>query len=214
MTDTPEPWHPAEAEGSAKRHAPATVRNRDAIAVVLKDALPASGLVLELASGSGEHVVHFARLFPSLTWQPSDPDPAALRSIAEWSGEAGLPNVLPPLTIDARAEGWGIGRADAIICINMAHISPWQATAGLMRGAGRLLPKRGLLYLYGPYIRPDVETAPSNISFDQSLRARNPDWGLRNVNEVGRLASENGLSLDKLVEMPANNISLLFRKEA
>lgn len=212
MTDAPEPWHPADVGGQAKRHAPATVRNRDAIAAVLQDALPSKGIVLELASGSGEHVVHFANLFPSLSWQPSDPDPDALSSIAEWSREAGLSNILPPLPIDVRAEDWTIGQVDAILCINMVHISPWEATVGLMQGAGRLLPVQGLLYLYGPYVRPDVETAASNIAFDQSLRSRDPAWGLRNLDEVRQLASANGLFLDKLIDMPANNISVLFRK--
>lgn len=197
---------------AAKRHAPATSRNRDAIAGVLKAALPEKGLVLELASGSGEHVVHFAGLFPQLEWQPSDPDPDALGSIAAWAGEAGLPNIRTPLAIDARADDWGIARSDAILCINMVHISPWKATEGLMRGAGRLLPTGGLLYLYGPYIRADIETAPSNIAFDQSLRSRDPAWGLRHVDEVKRLALANGLAFERLEEMPANNISLLFRK--
>lgn len=213
MTGAPQPWLAGEAGGAAKRHAPATMRNRDAIAAVLREILPAEGTVLELASGSGEHVVHFARLFPALHWQPSDTDPDALGSIAAWIAESGLPNIADPLGIDVQAADWGIDRTDAILCINMVHISPWSAAVGLMRGASRLLPSGGTLFLYGPYFRADVQTAPSNVVFDQSLRARDPAWGLRAVEDVKKLAAENDLLLDRLVEMPANNISLIFRKK-
>jgi SAM-dependent methyltransferase len=212
MSEGPRPWLPGDTGGAVKRHAPATVRNRDAIAAVLRDILPAQGSVLELASGSGEHVVHFARLFPSLTWQPSDPDPDALGSIVAWAKEADLPNIATPIAIDVRADDWGIERADAICCINMVHISPWEATEGLMRGAARLLPPGGALYLYGPYVRSDVETAASNLAFDRSLKERNPDWGLRNVDDVRELARRHGLIFHGLTDMPANNISLTFRK--
>lgn len=212
MTDVPRPWLAGEAGRAARRHAPATARNRDAIAAVLRDILPDAGQVLELASGSGEHVVHFAGLFPALTWQPSDPDPDALASIAAWAQESGLPNLAPPLPIDVEARDWGVTCADAILCINMVHISPWTATQGLMRGAARLLPDGAPLYLYGPYIRANVETAPSNFAFDQSLRSRNPAWGLRHVDDMMRLADDYGLVFDRLTEMPANNISLVFRK--
>jgi SAM-dependent methyltransferase len=214
MSEGPQPWLPGDTGGAVKRHAPATVRNRDAIAAVLRDILPAQGLVLELASGSGEHVVHFARLFPSLTWQPSDPDPDALGSIAAWAKEADLPNIAPPIAIDVRTDDWGIERADAICCINMVHISPWEATEGLMRGAARLLPPGGPLYLYGPYVRSDVETAASNLAFDRSLKERNPDWGLRHVDDVRELARGHGLIFHSQTDMPANNISLTFRKAA
>ncbi len=146
MTGAPEPWVPGEAAGQAdRRHAPATLRNRDAIARVLADVLPPRGTVLEVASGSGEHVVHFARTFPALDWQPSDPDPAALRSIAAWVDEANLANVAPPVMLDAGAGDWPVASADAILCINMVHISPWAATLGLLRGAARLLPPGGPL---------------------------------------------------------------------
>lgn len=212
MSEGPRPWLPGDYAGGVKRHAPATVRNRDAIAAVLRDFLPAQGLVLELASGSGEHVVHFARLFPALTWQPSDPDADALGSIAAWAKEADLPNIAPPIAIDVRTDDWGIERADAVCCINMVHISPWEATEGLMRGAARLLPPGGLLYLYGPYLRRDVETAASNLAFDRSLKERNPDWGLRHVDDVRELARGHGLIFHGLTDMPANNISLTFRK--
>jgi len=212
MTDRPAPWEPGSGPAAAgKRHAPATERNRDAILAVLRDELPSSGLVLEVASGSGQHVVHFAAALPALDWQPSDPDPAALVSIESWRQEAGLPNVRPPLRLDASAD-WPVERADAIMCVNMVHISPWEATLGLMKGAGAVLPPGGLLYLYGPYLRENVETAPSNLAFDASLKARDPQWGLRRVEDVIAAAEGEGLVLRRLLEMPANNLSLIFRR--
>jgi len=212
MTDRPAPWEPGSGSAAAgKRHAPATERNRDAILAVLRDELPSSGLVLEVASGSGQHVVHFAAALPALDWQPSDPDPAALVSIESWRQEAGLPNVRPPLRLDASAD-WPVERADAIMCVNMVHISPWEATLGLMKGAGAVLPPGGLLYLYGPYLRENVETAPSNLAFDASLKARDPQWGLRRVEDVIAAAEGEGLVLRRLLEMPANNLSLIFRR--
>lgn len=208
------PWLAADAaDDGGKRHAPATLRNRDAIADVLRAELPASGRVLEVASGSGEHAVHFARLFPQLCWQPSDPDPAALDSIAAWRVESGLCNIAPPVSLDAVAGDWPDGPFDAILCINMVHISPWEATGGLFRMAAALLPDGGLLYLYGPYIQSGVPTAPSNLAFDQALRARNPRWGLREVSAMAALGKGEGLALDRLVEMPANNLSLIFRRD-
>lgn len=212
MTDGAEPWEPGSGPVAAgKRHAPATERNRDAIVAVLREELPPSGLVLEVASGSGEHAIRFAAAFPALDWQPSDPDSAALVSIAAWREEAGLANLRPPVRLDAAAP-WPVERADAILCINMVHISPWTATLGLLRGAGACLPPGGLLYLYGPYLREGVETAPSNLAFDASLRARDPQWGLRRVEDMIAAADAQGLRFDRLVEMPANNLSLLFRK--
>lgn len=206
-------WTPGDAPVTAgKRHAPATLRNRDAIVEVLAAVLPATGLVLEIASGSGEHVVHFANAFQALEWQPSDPDADALASIAAWRGEAALPNLHVPMMLDAAAERWPVGAVDAILCINMVHISAWEATLGLMRGAGRVLSAGGLLYLYGPFLREGVDTAPSNLAFDKSLRARDPHWGLRSVDAVGDAATAQGLKLEQLVEMPANNLSLMFRK--
>jgi len=195
-----------------RRSAPHVARNAKPIADVLRDVLPARGLVLEVASGSGEHVLHFARAFPKLLWQPSDPEPAALRSIEAWRAEAGLFNLLPPVPLDARAAEWPVAEADAILCINMVHISPWAATAGLMRGAGRLLAAGGPLYLYGAYRQAGVETAPSNAAFDQSLRARDPEWGVRELDEVAAEAERNGLGLEVITPMPANNLSLVFRK--
>jgi len=212
VTDTPKPWLADEAPNEAdKRHAPATLRNRDAIADVLRGALPRRGTVLEVASGSGEHAVHFARAFPALDWQPSDPDPAALRSIAAYADDADLMNVAPPVMIDAGADDWPLDGADAVLCINMVHISPWAATLGLLRGAAKLLPPDGLLYLYGPYIQQGVETAASNLAFDQSLKSRNPLWGLRDVADVEAAAAERGFRLEAIVPMPANNLSLIFR---
>jgi hypothetical protein len=178
---------------------------------VLRDVLAERGTVLEVASGTGEHVVHFAAAFPQLAFQPSDPDPDALASIEAWRAEAGLGNVLAPVRLDAAADEWPVDRADAILCINMVHISPWAATVGLMRGAGRLLPEGGPLVLYGPYRRMGVPTAPSNEAFDESLRSRDPEWGLRKLEDVTAEAQANGLALERIVEMPANNLTAVFR---
>jgi hypothetical protein len=208
----PTPWIVAEDGGAVRRHAPATLRNRDAIAAVLAEALPRRGTVLEIASGSGEHCAFFATRFPALEWRPSDPDAAALVSIASWC--EGLGNVAAPLRIDAASAGWGVARADAVLCINMVHISPWAATLGLTAGAARLLPAGGPLILYGPYRRAGVATAPSNEAFDASLKARDPAWGLRDVAEVSAAAARHGLAFERLVEMPANNLMLVYRKAA
>jgi len=193
-----------------KQHAPATERNREPIREVLARELPAAGTVLEIASGTGEHAVHFARAFPALTWQPSDPDPTARASISAWRDEAGLPNLAAPLALDVTAP-WPIERADAIVCINMVHISPWESALALFAGASALLPPGALLYLYGPY-RFDGVTAASNEDFDRSLRARDPRWGVRDVRELTAAAAEHGLVLRGAVAMPANNHSLLYRR--
>jgi hypothetical protein len=195
-----------------RRSAPHVARNAVPIADVLREILPERGLVLELASGTGEHSLQFARKFPRLLWRPSDPEPSALRSIEAWRVESGLFNLLPPVPLDVRAAEWPVTQADALLCINMIHISPWSATAGLMRGAGRLLHEGAPLYLYGPFRRAGVETAPSNEAFDESLRARDSEWGLRDLEEVVAEAEKNGLALDRIVEMPANNISAVLRK--
>jgi len=195
-----------------RRSAPHVARNAGPIAEVLRAVLPERGLVLEIASGSGEHALHVARAFPGLLVQPSDPEPAALRSIEAWRAEAGLFNLLPAVALDARAAEWPVAAADAILCINMIHISPWAATEGLMRGAGRLLAPGALLYLYGPYRQAGVETAPSNEAFDENLRARDPSWGLRDLEDVAAEAEANGLALDRIVAMPANNISVVLRR--
>jgi hypothetical protein len=179
---------------------------------VLGSELPAQGLVLEVASGSGEHVVAFARAFPDLVWQPSDPSPDARGSIAAWAAAAGLTNIRRPLDLDAASDCWPIAAADAMLCINMIHISPWVATEGLMRGAGRLLGEGGLLYLYGPYRQASVPTAPSNEAFDADLRRRDPRWGLRDLGAVAACAEAHGLALARTAAMPANNLSVVFRR--
>ena len=179
---------------------------------MLREVLPASGIVLEVASGTGEHAAYFAAAFPRLLWQPTDPDPGALASIAAWREETRSANLLPPLRLDAAEGDWPVERADALLCVNMVHISPWAATLGLLRGAARLLPRGGPLILYGPYRRAGVETAPSNEAFDSSLKARNPEWGLRQLEVVGAEAEAEGLELERLFEMPANNIVALFRR--
>ena len=198
--------------GDARLFSPSTARNRDPILDVLRQVLPRSGLVLEIASGSGEHAVHFASQLPGLQWQPSDADAEARASIEAWRAKTALPNLLPPLTLDVMAQPWPVARADALVCINMIHISPWAATESLMAGAARLLPDRGPLFLYGPYRRDDRHTAPSNEAFDRDLRRRNPEWGVRNLEEVVRLAEVSGLDLQRTVEMPANNLSVVFSR--
>jgi hypothetical protein len=195
-----------------RQSAPAALRNREPILGVLQSVLPDAGLVLELASGTGEHAVFFARHLPGLTWQPSDPSLTAHQSIIAWAASEGSENVLPPLDIDAASDVWPITHAAALVCINMIHISPWESTLGLMRGAGRLLGPGAPLYLYGPYKRRDHRLEPSNAAFDQSLRSRDPRWGLRELDEVVACAAEHGLRLDQVVEMPANNLSVVFRK--
>ena len=193
-----------------RRHAPATLRNRDAILDVLRQVLPADGLVLEVASGTGEHVVHFARALPALTWQPSDPDPAARESIAAWVASEDTDNVLPPLDLEVGSP-WPLDHADAVICINMVHIAPWPATLALVAGAARLLPRTGVLVLYGPYRREGQHTAPSNEAFDQQLRSSNPDWGVRDLEAVTKAAASHGLVLQDVIAMPANNFCVVFR---
>lgn len=210
--DQPQPFI-FEPDGEAKRYAPATTRNRDLIATNLKDILPSSGLVLEIASGTGEHIVHFAKIFPDLVWQPSDPDPTALASIAAWQNDAQRPNLLAPIKIDA-ATDWEIGHAGAIICINMVHISPWFATLGLLRNASRILTKGAPLFLYGPYTQNGVPTVASNLDFDKSLKSRNPEWGLRSVEAMESAARDIGLDLTNIIPMPANNLSLVFTRTA
>jgi SAM-dependent methyltransferase len=196
----------------ARRYAPAAARNRGPILDALRGRLPASGLLLEVASGSGEHAVHLAAAFPALTIQPSDPDPEARASIAAWAAETGLPNIRPPLALDAAAAAWPAARADAVLCINMIHIAPWQACEGLVRGAARLLPPGGPLVLYGPFRRGGAHTAPSNAAFDESLRAQDPHWGVRDLEAVAALAAAEGFAAPEVVPMPANNLTLVFRR--
>jgi SAM-dependent methyltransferase len=191
---------------------PSVARNRDPILAVLRRVLPPAGTVLEIASGTGEHAVYFAAALPHLTWQPSDTDEQALRSIAAHRAISGLPNLLAPLALDAAAPEWPVKRADAIVAINMIHISPWRATQGLIAEAGRVLPAGGVLYLYGGYKENGTHTAPSNEAFDADLRHRNPEWGVRDLEAVAELAETHGLELAERIPMPANNLSLVFRR--
>lgn len=182
---------------------------------MLSDLLHPTGKVLEIASGSGEHALYFAQVFPQNLWQPSDPDPRAVASIAAWAEDADLPNLLPPLELDAaHPESWPeVDAVAAILCINMIHISPWAATEGLIRGASERLAPQEPLILYGPFIRDGVETAPSNLAFDADLKRRNPAWGVRHLAAVEALASEQGFKLDHIEPMPANNLTVIFRKQ-
>ncbi|HEY6965347.1 MAG TPA: DUF938 domain-containing protein [Erythrobacter sp.] len=195
-----------------KQHAPATLRNREPIAAVLAQELPARGTLLEIAAGTGEHAVFFAERFPALDWLPTDPSPEALASIAGYRDEYGGTNLAAPLLLDAAApETWPVTEAAAIVCINMVHISPWDATLGLFRGAARLLGSGAPLILYGPYIEAGVETAPSNLEFDASLKARNPLWGLREAEALDALAAQHGMARAARHALPANNIVLVYR---
>ena len=195
-----------------RQYAPATLRNRDLILDILRDVLPTKGVILEIASGSGEHVVHFARNFPDLVFQPSDREPEALRSVAAWVDAARVTNVRTPMVLDVSQSPWPDPSADGILCINMVHISPWEATLALIRGAAAILPSTAPFYLYGPYKREGFATAPSNQAFDQSLRDRNPTWGLRDLEAVAEFAQSVGFSVPKVTEMPANNLSVVFRR--
>ncbi len=198
----------------ARQFAPAAARNRDPIWSVLQPSLPETGLVLEVASGSGEHAVHFAQSAgPGLVFQPSDPDPQARASIDAWTAANGLSNIRPALALDATSERWPIAHADAVLCFNMIHIAPWEAAIGLVCGGARVLPAGGLLFLYGPFKREGRHTAPSNAAFDRDfLKARNPAWGVRDLETVAALAAAQGFAAPDVVEMPANNLSLLFRR--
>jgi SAM-dependent methyltransferase len=220
MTDESSNRPPAALEQrgvSADRRmsSPSAARNVGPILAVLKQVLPAYGTVLEIGSGTGEHVVQFAEAMPNLTWLPSDPDSEARASTSSWIKFAGLSNVLPPRDVDVCAEAWGVEQAapfDAIVSLNMVHIAPWAASLGLFAGAGRLLRAGGLLVLYGPFMRNGAHNAPSNAAFDASLKARNPSWGVRDITDLEGVAKSSELSLRETIEMPANNMSLVFRK--
>ena len=195
-----------------RRYAPAAERNRQPILRVLRDRLAARGFFLEIASGTGEHVVHFAASMPDVTFQPSDPDPECRASIDGWARSAGAPNVLKALDLDVRSTEWPVAEADVVLCINMIHIAPWTATLGLCRGAGRTLVTGGWLVLYGPFREAGRHIAPSNEAFDLDLRDRNADWGVRDLEAVASIAARHGFSAPDVVRMPANNICVLFRK--
>lgn len=203
------PYNVGDLGAGVKRKAPAAARNVGPIGDVLADWLPNVGLVLEVASGTGEHALAFARRFPALEWQPSDPDPQALASIEAWQS-GGPANLHPPLQLDTCAVDWPVKSADAILCINMVHISPWESAIGLLDGTARLLAEGNSLILYGPWREANVETAPSNAAFDLSLKDRDPRWGLRLVEEFAEEAASRGLFLADRRSMPANNIMLRF----
>jgi SAM-dependent methyltransferase len=191
---------------------PAPERNKAPILEVLQRVLPAQGTVLEVASGTGQHIVHFATHLPGLTWLPSDPEADHRDSIRARVEQAGLANVAPTLALDVLDQPWPVSSFDAIVCINMIHIAPWETALALLAEAGRLLPAEGVLFLYGPFRRDGKDTAPSNTAFDADLRRRNPQWGVRNLEDVLHHASVGGLALREVVEMPANNLSVIFRR--
>jgi hypothetical protein len=195
-----------------RRHAPATVRNRDAILAVLQRALPHDGVLLEIASGTGEHAAYMASRLPGeLRWRPSDGDAESLASIDAHA--AGNPRILPAVTIDVTAPQWPVEKADVLFCANMIHIAPWQASQGLFAGAGRVLRAGSPLILYGPFRRHGAHTAPSNEAFDASLKSRDPSWGIRCLDtEVAPLAERHGFMIEEIVAMPANNLSVIFRR--
>jgi SAM-dependent methyltransferase len=193
-------------------NAAATERNRGPILDVLRAVLPASGLVLEIASGTGQHAAFFAPLFPQLRWQPSDTSEQMLASIRAWSTVARAPNLAPPVLLDVEREPWPVASADAIVNINMLHIAPWSAAEALFRGAARRLPPSGVLFLYGPFKRGGQHTAESNQRFDERLRAEDPRWGVRDLDDLETLASSVGFGAAEIVPLPANNFSLVFRR--
>lgn len=196
----------------AARTAPAAARNREPILLVLRDILPRPALVLEIASGTGEHAAWYCGALPEVTWQPTDRDQEALDSIAAWRDATGLANLLPPLWLDASAWTWPVARADAVVAINMIHIAPWAATLGLIAGAGRVLTQGGLLFLYGPFREGGVHTTASNAAFDADLRARDPSWGVRDLDEIATLGEQHGFMPPERIVMPANNLSVVLRR--
>ena len=203
------PYNVGDLGAGVKRQAPAVARNVGPIGDVLAGWLPDRGTVLEIASGTGEHALAFARRFPELEWQPTDPDPEALASIVAWVNE-GPPNLKPPIQLDVCAAEWPVAAAEAILCVNMVHIAPWEASLGLLDGAARLLAPASPLILYGPWLQADVPTAPSNRAFDMSLRDRDPRWGLRRVEDFGAEAERRGFRLVERQPMPSNNLMLRF----
>ena len=201
------------SETSDRRlHFPHVARNREPILEVLRRVLPRQGLVLEIASGGGEHAAYFAQNLPGVLWQPTDANFEMFESIAAHRAAASVANLLEPLHLDVTSDQWPVERADALVCCNMIHIAPWAATEGLIAGAGRTLARGAPLYLYGPYKIDGHHTAPSNQDFDTRLRAQNPLWGVRNLTDVASLAKHHGLELAETVPMPANNLSVIFRR--
>jgi SAM-dependent methyltransferase len=201
-----------EPGAAGRLHSAPADRNTGPIAGVLERLLPSDGSVLEIASGTGQHVVAFATAFPGLRWQPSEIDPELRRSIALRTADAGLANVAPPIALDVTGLPWPVPTVDAVLCINMIHISPWRATIALFEGAGQALRPGGLLVTYGPYQVDGQHTAPSNEAFDASLRTRDAEWGIRDVADVRAAAEKQKFRLEHRVAMPANNFVLVFRK--
>ena len=201
-----------DPQAAQRLSAPAAERNAAPILEVLRGALPAHGTVLEIASGTGQHAAYFAAALPGITWQPSDADARARDSISAWRAHTGLANLREPLDLDVCREPWPIDAVDAIVCINMIHIAPWEAAQALMKGAGARVASGGVLVLYGPYRRSGAHTAPSNEAFDADLRARNPAWGVRDMEAIETLAQAQGFVCEARVAMPANNFSVVFRK--
>lgn len=196
-----------------RRHMPATLRNREAILAVLKDVVPTQGLLLEIASGSGEHAAFMAPQLGPLLWQPSDYDAGNLPSIDAHAADSAAGNIRPALQLDVTRQPWPVAQCDALLCCNMIHIAPWAAADGLFAGAATILQKDAPLILYGPFRRHGAHTAPSNAAFDDSLKSRDADWGVRCLDtEVAPLATRTGLALDRIIEMPANNLTVIFRK--
>ena len=191
---------------------PAAERNKNLILDAIRSRLPHAGVVLEIASGTGQHIVHFARALPALTWQPTDADDQLRAAAAERIRAAGLGNIHAPLRLDVLAPDWPVAHAAAIVCINMIHIAPWRATNGLLSGAARVLQRGAPLFLYGPFKRGGRHTAPSNEAFDESLRARNPEWGVRDLDHVEHCAEGHGFALAEVTTMPANNLTVAFER--
>jgi SAM-dependent methyltransferase len=222
MAKSETPLNPVALEnrdrtGDGRHFSPSAARNSEPIREVLERVLPKSGIALEIGSGTGEHVVCFAKALPGLLWQPSDPDPASRASIEAWIAAEGLTNVRSPAAIDTRQAIWGVeddAPFTAIASLNMIHIAPWESALGLLAGAGRLLRPEGILYLYGPFMRSGAHTAPSNAAFDADLKRRDPRWGVRDIDDLVREAANHGLELREAIEMPANNLSLVFVKTA
>lgn len=193
---------------------PAAQRNAAHILEILERVLPTPGLTLEIASGTGQHAAHFAQAMPSIRWQPTEYDQTSLPSIDAWREESGLENFLPAAHLDVMSDVWPVSAADSVFCANMIHIAPWACCLGLFEGAGRVTSDGGLLVLYGPFLESDVETTESNLGFDASLRSRNPEWGIRHLDEVEAVANRAGFVLEERVSMPANNLCLMFRRTA
>ena len=206
------PWPIGEERGGGKIFAQSAERNKGPILEVLRRVLPATGLILEIGSGTGQHATHFARALPALQWQPTDLDPELRRSVEGWIRDEGLSNVRAPIALDVLDKPWPIDRADAIVCINMIHVAPWQSTLALFEGASAV--KASTVFLYGPYRRFGAHTAPSNEQFDASLKANDPTWGVRDLEAVEKVAADNGFELKDVVPMPANNFSVVFTRVA